>query len=86
MIASKWIRKATDEQGRDFCLTDVRLVKNGDTAALTALRPANASPTALVFRGLNGQSIGRRFATAAKAAGIEGVPPPTRAGSGSPAN
>ena len=51
----------------------MRLAKNGAAAALTALRPANASPTALVFRGLNGQSIGRRFAAAANAAGVEGV-------------
>ena len=51
----------------------MRLAKNGAAAALTALRPANASPEALVFRGLNGQSIGRRFAAAAKSAGVEGV-------------
>ena len=58
---------------RDGEATDVRLAKNGAAAALTALRPANAAPEALVFRGLNGQSIGRRFAAAAKSAGIEGV-------------
>ena len=51
----------------------MRLAKNGAAAALTALRPANAAPEALVFRGLNGQSIGRRFAAAAKSAGVEGV-------------
>ena len=66
------IRVRTSKTNRDGEATDVRLAKNGAAAALTALRPANASPTALVFRGLNGQSIGRRFA-AANAAGVEGV-------------
>ena len=67
------IRVRTSKTNRDGEATDVRLAKNGAAAALTALRPANASPTALVFRGLNGQSIGRRFAAAAKSAGVEGV-------------
>ena len=67
------IRVRTSKTNRDGEATDVRLAKNGAAAALTALRPANASPTALVFRGLNGQSIGRRFAAAANAAGVEGV-------------
>ena len=58
----------------------MRLAKNGAAAALTALRPANAAPEALVFRGLNGQSIGRRFAAAANAAGVEGVTAPLRPG------
>ena len=53
--------------------TDIRLVKNGAAAALTALRPDNASHDALVFGGLNGHSIGRRFAAAARAAGVEGI-------------
>ena len=67
------IRVRTSKTNRDGEATDIRLVKNGAAAALTALRPDNASPSALVFRGLNGHSIGRRFATAAKAAGVEGV-------------
>ena len=67
------IRVRTSKTNRDGEATDVRLAKNGAAAALTALRPANAAPEALVFRGLNGQSIGRRFAAAAKSAGIEGV-------------
>ena len=67
------IRVRTSKTNRDGEATDIRLVKNGAAAALTALRPDNASPSALVFRGLNGHSIGRRFAAAAKAAGVEGV-------------
>ena len=67
------IRVRTSKTNRDGEATDVRLAKNGAAAALTALRPANAAPEALVFRGLNGQSIGRRFAAAAKSAGVEGV-------------
>ena len=67
------IRVRTSKTNRDGETTDIRLVKNGAGEALTALRPENASPTALVFRGLNGQSIGRRFAAVAKAAGVEGV-------------
>ena len=67
------IRVRTSKTNRAGEETDIRLVKNGPAAALTAMRPNNASPTALVFRGLNGHSIGRRFAAAAKAAGIEGV-------------
>ena len=63
-------RRATNRDGE---ATDGRLAKNGAAAALIALRPANAAPEALVFRGLNGQSIGRRFAAAAKSAGVEGV-------------
>ena len=79
------IRVRTSKTNRDGEATDVRLAKNGAAAALTALRPANAAPEALVFRGLNGQSIGRRFAAAANAAGSK-ASPPTQAGLGSPAN
>ena len=50
------IRVRTSKTNRDGEATDVRLAKNGAAAALTALRPANAAPEALVFRGLNGQS------------------------------
>ena len=53
------IRVRTSKTNRDGEGTDVRLAKNGAAAALTALRPANAAPEALVFRGLNSQSIGK---------------------------
>ena len=67
------IRVRTSKTNRDGEATDIRLVKNGAAAALLALRSDSASPNSLVFRGLNGHSIGRRFAAAAKSAGIEGV-------------
>ena len=63
-------RSKTDQAGNE---ADIRLVKNGAAAALAALRPEDADPRGKVFGGLNGQSIGRRFAAAARAAGIEGV-------------
>ena len=63
-------RSKTDRAGEE---TDIRLVKNGAADALAAIRLVNADPRARVFGGLNGQSIGRRFAAAARAAGIEGV-------------
>ena len=47
---------------------DVRYIKNGAARALAAIRPDDAHPTDRVF-GLSGQSIGRRFRTAAKRAG-----------------
>ena len=73
--------KKTDQAGDE---TDVRLVKNGAAAALTAIRPEGAAPTDRVFvtgkgcgrggrAGLNARTIGRRFTAAARAAGIEGV-------------
>ncbi len=61
--------KKTDQTGEE---TDIRLVKGSAAAALLAIRPENAGPRTRVF-GVNGQSIGRRFAAAALAAGIEGV-------------
>ena len=63
-------RSKTDQVGDE---TDIRMVKNGAAAALAAIRRENADPAAKVFGGLNGQSIGRRFAAAARAAGLEGV-------------
>lgn len=63
-------RSKTDQAGDE---TDIRLVKNGAADALATIRPADADPRARVFGGINGQSIGRRFAAAARAAGIEGV-------------
>ena len=58
---------------RDGSETDIRLVKNGAAAALSAIRPDGVEPTAKVFGGLTGQSKGRRFTRAAEAAGVEGV-------------
>ena len=63
-------RSKTDQIGEE---TDIRLVKNGAAEALAALRPVDAEPRTRVFGGINGQSISRRFAAAARAAGIEGV-------------
>ena len=50
---------------------DVRFLKNGAARAVWALRPPAPDEHALVLGGLNGQSISRRIAAAAKAAGIE---------------
>ena len=61
--------KKTDQTGEE---TDIRLVKSSAAAALSAIRPENVDPRARVF-GINGQSVGRRFAAAARAAGIAGV-------------
>ena len=44
------IRVRTSKTNRDGEATDIRLVKNGAAAALTALRPDNASPSALSLR------------------------------------
>lgn len=62
-------RSKTDQTGDE---ADIRMVKNGAADALAAICPDGADPDARVF-GLNPQSIGRRFAAAARAAGIEGV-------------
>ena len=51
---------------------DVRIVKNGAARALLAIRPDLTEPRASVS-GLSGQSIGRRFAAAAKRAGYHGI-------------
>lgn len=58
-----------NQEGGDV---DVRFVKNGFARAVLFLRPTNARPGWPVFGGLNGQSIGRRFAAACRAAGLEG--------------
>ena len=60
-------RSKTDPEGT---AADVRYLKNGAAAAVLALRPAEADPTARVFGGLTPRSLGRRFTAAAKAAGI----------------
>ena len=61
-------RSKTDQEGER---TDVRFLKNGAARAVWALRPPAPDEHALVLGGLNGQSIARRIAAAAKAAGIE---------------
>ena len=63
-------RSKTDQAGDGPA--DIRMVKDAAADALAAIRPADADPGALVF-GINPQSIGRRFAAAARAAGLEGV-------------
>ena len=61
-------RSKTDQEGER---ADVRFLKNGPARAVWALRPTAPDDHALVLGGLNGQSIARRIAAAAKAAGIE---------------
>ncbi len=51
----------------------MRLVKNGAAQALDAIRPSHSADHAKVFGGLKGQQLGRRFAKAAKIAGVENV-------------
>ena len=58
----------TDQTGER---TDIRLIKNGATAAVQALRPDDPGSSDLVL-GLSADSIARRFKAACKAAGIEG--------------
>ena len=61
-------RSKTDQEGER---ADVRFLKNGPARAVWALLPPAPDDHALVLGGLNGQSIARRIAAAAKAAGIE---------------
>ena len=58
----------TDQTGEQV---DIRLVKGPAAAALRTLRGTNSAPEDLVFR-LNPESIGRRLAAAARAAGLQG--------------
>ena len=51
---------------------DVRCLKNAGARAVLAIRPENPASLARLFC-LNAQSIGRRIAAAANAAGIEGI-------------
>ena len=67
------IRVRSSKTNQGGAETDVRLIKNGATAALAAIRPADAEPCVEVFGGLNGQSIGRRFSAATAAAGVDGL-------------
>ena len=70
-------RSKTDQDGT---AADVRYLKNGCAVALRQLRDRitvqrsglRPEPTDQVLGGLNGQSIARRLAAAAKSAGIEG--------------
>ena len=70
-------RSKTDQEGTT---ADVRYLKNGCAQALRMLRDRRTvqaagmqpAPDALVLDGLTGQSIARRLAAAAKAAGITG--------------
>ena len=70
-------RSKTDQDGT---AADVRYLKNGCVAARRQLRDRRTvqrsglrpEPTAQVLGGLNGQSIARRLAAAARAAGVDG--------------
>ena len=62
-------RSKTNAEGAQV---DVRFLKNGPAAAVLALRPPGAAPDQPVLGGINGASVGRRFAAAARAAGLEG--------------
>ena len=66
------IHVRTSKANQEGQETDVRFCKNGFARALLALRPTNARPEGSVFGNRNGQSIGRRFAAACKAAGLDG--------------
>lgn len=58
----------TDQEGER---ADIRFLKNGAAQAVWALRPPAPDAGELVLGGLNGQSVARRIAAAAKEAGIE---------------
>lgn len=62
-------RSKTDQEGT---ATDVRYLKDGAARAVLAIRPSSPDTDGLVLGGLNGASIARRFAAAARAAGVEG--------------
>ena len=62
-------RSKTDQEGT---AADVRYLKSAAAAAVLALRPADAAPTARVFGGRTPQQLGRRFTAAAAAAGLPG--------------
>ena len=61
----------TSKTNRDGSEQDVRLVKNGFADAICELRPDDAQPTDKVLGGRNGRTVCRRFANAAKTAGIK---------------
>lgn len=62
-------RSKTDQEGT---ATDVRYLKEGAARAVLELRPASPDTDGPVLGGLNGASIARRFAAAARAAGVAG--------------
>ena len=62
-------RSKTDQEGT---AADVRYLKNGAAVVVWAIRPPSPADDAPVLGGLNGQSVARRLAAAARAAGIEG--------------
>ena len=62
-------RSKTDQEGT---AADVRYLKNGAAVVVWAIRPPAPADAAPVLVGLNGQSVARRLAAAARAAGIEG--------------
>ncbi len=69
------VRVRRSKTNQDGATADVRFLKGRCAAALAAIRPAKTDGREgrRVFGGLNGASIGRRFAAAAKAAGFDGV-------------
>ena len=64
------VRRTTTDQ--EVTAADVCYLKNGAAAAVWAIRPPAPADDAPVLGGLNGQSITRHIAAAAKAAGIKG--------------
>ena len=62
-------RSKTDPEGT---AADVRYLKKGAARAVLDLLPASPDTDGPVLGGLNGASIARRFAAAARAAGVEG--------------
>lgn len=62
----------TSKANQEGAETDVRFTKNGFAQAVLAIRPKDPDPDSLVLGGINGQTIGRRFAATCRAAGLEG--------------
>ena len=69
------VRVRRSKTNQDGGKIDIRFLKGRCAQALWGIRPADggADGRIRVFGGLNGASIGRRFAAAALAAGLEGV-------------
>ncbi len=66
------VRIARSKTDQECTAVDVRYLKDGAARAVLKLRPASPDPDRTVLGGLNGASIARRFAAAARAAGVEG--------------
>ena len=62
-------RSKADQEGT---AADVRYLKDRAACAVWELRPAEPQDDASVLGGLNGGSVARRFAAAARAAGVQG--------------